>query len=336
MAEGADKLGGVERAAVLLMSIGEELAAEVLKHLGPKEVQRVGTTIATLKDVSSAQVDGVVEDFLETVARHTSLGVDSENYLRNTLVQALGEDKASAIIDRILMGGTVHGLESLKWMDARTVAEMIRFEHPQIIAIILAYLDGDQSAGVIAELPEKTRADVLVRIATLDAVQPAALAELNAILERQIAGAASVQSTSVGGAKVAADILNFVDSSVEAELMEQLKEIDADLGQQIQDLMFVFDNLADLDDPAVQTLLREVSSENLLLALKGADESMKEKFFRNMSKRAAEMMRDDLEAKGPVRVSEVEAAQKEIIGIARRLSDEGQIMLSSGGGDDFV
>ncbi len=336
MAEGADKLGGVERAAVLLMSIGEELAAEVLKHLGPKEVQRVGTTIATLKDVSSAQVDGVVEDFLDTVARHTSLGVDSENYLRNTLVQALGEDKARAIIDRILLGGNVHGLESLKWMDARTIAQMIRFEHPQIIAIVLAYLDGDQSAGVLGELPEKTRADVLVRIATLDAVQPAALAELNAILEHQIAGATNVQSSSVGGAKVAADILNFVDSTVEAELMEQLKEIDADLGQQIQDLMFVFDNLADLDDPAVQTLLREVSSENLLLALKGADEAMKEKFFRNMSKRAAEMMRDDLEAKGPVRVSEVEAAQKEIIGIARRLADEGQIMLSAGGGDDFV
>ncbi len=336
MAEGADKLGGVERAAVLLMSIGEELAAEVLKHLGPKEVQRVGTTIATLKDVSSAQVTGVVEDFLDTVERHTSLGVDSENYLRNTLEQALGEDKAGAIIDRIMLGGKVHGLESLKWMDARTVAEMIRFEHPQIIAIILAYLDGDQSAGVIAGLPEKTRADVLMRIATLDAVQPAALAELNAVLERQIAGAPSVQSASVGGTKVAADILNFVDSAVEAELMEQLKEIDGDLGQQIQDLMFVFDNLGDLDDPAVQTLLREVSSENLMLALKGADETMKEKFFRNMSKRAAEMMRDDLEAKGPVRVSEVEAAQKEIVGIARRLSDEGQIALSSGGGDEFV
>jgi flagellar motor switch protein FliG len=337
MAEMAKKLGGAERAAVLLVSLGEEVAAEILRHMGPKEVQRVGSTIATLKDVGTEQVDGVLEDFLESIGRHTSLGVDSENYLRKTLMQALGEDKAGAVIDRILLGGNVHGLESLKWMEARTVAEMIRLEHPQIIAIILAYLDGDQAAGVLSQLDEKTRVDVLMRVATLDAVQPAALAELNAILERQIAGSANVQSANVGGAKVAAEILNFVDTSIEAELMDQLKETNAELGQEIQDLMFVFDNLAGLDDAAVQTLLREVSSENLLLALKGADESMKEKFFKNMSKRAAEMMRDDLEAKGPVRVSEVESAQKEIVSIARRLADEGQLALGTkGGAEEFV
>jgi flagellar motor switch protein FliG len=220
MAEMAKKLGGAERAAVLLVSLGEEVAAEILRHMGPKEVQRVGSTIATLKDVGTEQVDGVLEDFLESIGRHTSLGVDSENYLRKTLMQALGEDKAGAVIDRILLGGNVHGLESLKWMEARTVAEMIRLEHPQIIAIILAYLDGDQAAGVLSQLDEKTRVDVLMRVATLDAVQPAALAELNAILERQIAGSANVQSANVGGAKVAAEILNFVDTSIEAELME--------------------------------------------------------------------------------------------------------------------
>ena len=292
--------------------------------------------MAAVADVSTEQVDGVVNLFLESVGAHTALGVDSENYLRSALVEALGEDKASGILDRILLGGSAQGLESLKWMEARSAAELIRYEHPQVIAIILAYLESDMAAGILGHLPESIRVDAVMRVATLDSVQPAAIAELNTLLEQKISGSSNVQSANVGGIKTAANLLNFVDSTVEADVMEKVREIDGDLGQQIQDLMFVFDNLIDVDDSGIQALLREVSSENLIVALKGADENMREKFFGNMSKRAGEMMRDDLEAKGPVRVSEVEGAQKEILSIARRLSDEGQISLGGQGGDDFV
>ena len=329
-------LDGAQRAAVLLLSLGEENAAQILKHMAPKEVQLVGSTMASLKSVSSDEVRGVLEQFFDAMGRHTALGIDSASYLRRALEQALGADKAGSVIDRILLGATSQGLESLKWMEARAVAEMIRFEHPQIVAIILSYLDSDHAADILSLLAEKTQADVLVRIATLDAVQPAALAELNEVLERQVAGASNAQTASVDGARTAADILNYLDTAVEAQILEQVRDLDADLGQQIQDLMFVFDNLAEMDDTAVQTLLREVSSESLLLALKGADEAVKEKFFRNMSKRAAEMLRDDLEAKGPVRVSEVEMAQKEIVGVARRLAEEGQIAIGGKGADEFV
>jgi flagellar motor switch protein FliG len=239
-------------------------------------------------------------------------------------------------MDRILLGSSTKGLEALKWMDARAVAELIRLEHPQIQAIVLSYLDNDHAAEVIRFFPERTRHDVLLRIATLDGIQPSALQELDDILERQFQGNQNVQSSSVGGIKAAADILNFVDSSIEGEIMEAIKDADAELGQQIQDLMFVFDNLIDVDDRGIQALLREVSSETLILALKGADQAMKDKIFSNMSKRAAEMMRDDLENKGPVRLSEVEGAQKEILAIARRMSESGEIALGGKGAEQFV
>ena len=329
-------LAGADRAAILLLSLGEGTAAEVLRHMGPKDVQTVGASMAALTDVSAEQMQGVLNLFLDNVGRHTALGIDSEKYLRGALMQALGEDKAGAIIDRIMVGSSAFGLESLKWMEPRAIAEMIRFEHPQIIALILAYLEGDSSAAILQELSPKVRVDVMMRVATLDAIQPAALAQLNEVLERQVSGASSMQSARIGGTKTAANIFNFIDSSVEVELMDALKGADPELGQEIQELMFVFDNLNELEDTALQALLREVSSESLMLALKGADEPIKEKFFANMSKRAAEMMRDDLEAKGPVRVSEVEVAQKEIVGIARRLADEGQIALGGKGGEDFV
>jgi flagellar motor switch protein FliG len=332
MNESADKsLKGVERAAVLLLMLGEEGAASVLQHMGPREVQKLGTSMASIRNVSQEQVDGVVERFLEAVGKHTALGVDAESYMREVLVKALGEDKARGLMDRILLGGSTQGLETLKWMDPRSIADMIRNEHPQIMAIVLAYLDGDHAAEVMAHLPARVRPDLLMRIATLDTVQPAALQELNLVLERHVTGNASVKASTVGGVKTAANILNFMESGADSEVMDRMKDVDSGLAQQIQDLMFVFDDLAEIADPSIQALLREISSETLLLALKGADEVVKEKFFKNMSKRASEMLRDDLEAKGPVRVSEVDAAQREVLGVARRMADEGQIVLGKGG-----
>ena len=330
------KLSGTDRAAVLLLTLGEESASEVLKHMGPKEVQKVGSAMATMTNVGRVQVSEVLSNFSETVENQTALGVGAEDYIRTVMVGALGEDKAKGLMDRILLGSSTKGLEALKWMDARAVAELIRLEHPQIQAIVLSYLDNDHAAEVIKFFPERTRHDVLLRIATLDGIQPSALQELDEILERQFQGNQNVQSSSVGGIKAAADILNFVDSSLEGEIMDSIKDADAELGQQIQDLMFVFDNLIDVDDRGIQSLLREVSSDTLILALKGADEGMKEKVFDNMSKRAAEMMRDDLENKGPVRLSEVEGAQKEILAIARRMSESGELALGGKGAEQFV
>jgi flagellar motor switch protein FliG len=304
--------------------------------MGPKEVQKVGAAMAAMANVSREQVQTILGDFIETVENQTALGVGSEEYIRRVMVDALGEEKAGTLIDRILLGRNTKGLESLKWMDARAVAEIIRLEHPQIMAIVLSYLDSDHAASVLTYLPERVRIDVLMRIATLDGIQPAALAELDEIMERQFSGSNNVKSSSVGGVKAAANILNFVDSSMEGEIMELIKDADSELGQKIQDLMFVFDNLADVDDQGIQALLREVSSDNLIIALKGADETVREKIFKNMSKRAAEMLRDDLEAKGPVRLSEVEIAQKEILAIARRMAEAGDIVLGGKGAEQYV
>lgn len=321
----------VERAAILLMTLGEQDAAEILRHMGPKEVQRVGTAMAALSNVNQNQVETVVAQFLEEVGGQTGMGLGSDQYIRNMLTSALGNDKAGALIDRILLGGNTTGLDSLKWMEPRQVADLIRHEHPQIQAIVVSYLDSDQSAEILANFDDKVRLDIVMRVAALEAVQPAALQELNDILERQFSGKAGAQTTSMGGVKVAASIVNYVDSTMANELLEQIKEIDDDLGTQIQDLMFVFDNLVDVDDRGIQTLLREVSTDLLVVALKGADPQVQEKIFKNMSKRAAELLRDDLEAKGPVKVSEVEASQKEILTIARRLADAGEMVLGGGG-----
>jgi flagellar motor switch protein FliG len=334
--KGKPARNGAERTAVLLMSLGERDAAEILKHMNPKEVQRVGSAMATLTNVTKDEVEEVVGEFLNAVGHQTGIGLGSDDYIRKVLVAALGEEKAGGMIDRILMGSEAKGLETLKWMDPRAVAEVIRNEHPQIIATILSYLEEDQSAEVLSYLPERTRPDIIMRIASLERIQPSALQELDAILEKQFSGNQTAQASSVGGVKKAADILNFVEGSVEADIMSAVKDVDADLGQQISDLMFVFDNLKDVDDRGIQAILREVQSDNLLIALKGADDTLKEKIFKNMSKRAAEMLRDDLEAKGPVRLSEVESAQKEILAIARRMADAGDISLGGKGGDAYV
>lgn len=330
------KLNGTERAAVLLMSLGDEVAADILKLMGPKEVQKLGGAMAGLSNISKKDVSAVLGEFVQVVEEQTALGIDSETRIKSMLTKALGEDKAGGLIDRILLGRSSKGLEALKWMDARAVAEVIRLEHPQIISIVLAYLDSDHASEVLSMMSEKIRPDILMRIASLDGIPPQALYELDDIMERQFTGNNNVKSSSVGGLKCAANILNFMDSSVEQQVMENIGEVDSELGDKIQDLMFVFDNLKDVEDRGIQALMREVSSESLILALKGADDTLKEKIFGNMSKRAAEMLRDDLEAKGPVRLSEVEGAQKEILTIARRLADSGDIVLGGSGQEEFI
>lgn len=328
-------LTGVDKAAILMLSLGEETAAEVLKHMGPKEVQMLGMQMASLRNVGKGAVEDVVDEFLEKVEEQTGIGIGTEDYIRSTLKSALGDDKAGALIDRILAGANTKGLDTLKWMDARSVADVIRFEHPQIQSIVLSYLDPDQSAEVLAQLPEKVRVDLALRISALEAVQPDALQELNDIMEKQFTGSGSAQSRQIGGVKKVADIMNFMDGANEALIMDSIKESDEDLAQQIEDLMFVFDNLSDVDDRGIQALLREISTDTLVVALKACDEDIKEKIFKNMSKRAAELMRDDLEAMGPVKLSEVEAAQKEILTVARRMADSGEIVLG-GGGEEMV
>jgi len=330
------KLSKVDKAAVLLLSLGETDAAQVLRHMGPKEVQRVGVAMAQMRNVHREQVEQVMSEFVEIVGDQTSLGVGSDSYIRKMLTSALGEDKANGLIDRILLGGNTSGLDSLKWMEPRAVADVIRYEHPQIQAIVVAYLDPDQAGEVLGHFDHKVRLDIILRVSSLNTVQPAALKELNTILEKQFSGNSNASRTTLGGIKRAADIMNFLDSSVEGQLMDSIREIDDNLSVQIEDLMFVFNNLSDVDDRGIQALLREVSSDVLVLALKGSDEGVKEKIFKNMSKRASELLRDDLEAKGPVRVSDVETAQKEILTIARRMAEAGEIVLGGKGGEEMI
>jgi flagellar motor switch protein FliG len=332
----AGKLNKVDKAAILLLSLGETDAAQVLRHLGPKEVQRVGVAMTQMGNVQREQVETVMVEFVDVVGDQTSVGVGSDTYIRKMLTQALGEDKAGGLIDRILLGGSTSGLDSLKWMEPRAVADVIRYEHPQIQAIVVAYLDPDQAGVVLGHFDPKVRLDIILRVSSLTTVQPAALKELNLILEKQFSGSSNTTRASLGGVKRAADIMNFLDSTVEGQLMDSIREVDEDLSTQIEDLMFVFDNLADVDDRGIQALLREVSSEVLVLALKGADEAIKEKVFKNMSKRAAELLRDDLESRGPVKVSEVEGAQKEVLTIARRMADSGEIVLGGAGGEAMI
>ena len=335
---GRDGLSGTQRAAILLLALGEQDAAEVMRYMGPKEVQSVSLTMAELKDIDKDNVTNVLNDFQQAVGRQTALGIGTDSYLRNVLTKALGPDKANNMISRILMGGQTTGLEELKWMDPRSVVEVVRLEHPQIIAIVLSYLEADHAAQVLQLLPDKVRLDVMMRIASLDGVQPAALRELDQILEKQFAGksSGSLQSSGIGGVKAAANILNEMDSSVEGKLMESFKEADAGLAEEVEELMFVFENLIDVDDRGIQILLREVTSDKLVVALKGASEALKEKVFKNMSSRAVEMLRDDLDAKGPVKLSEVEAAQKEIVAAARKLAEAGEIALIGKSGEEYV
>lgn len=334
MAE-SNSLNYAQRASLLLLAVGEDRAAAVLKHMGPKEVQIIGATMAGLSEITPEMVDGVLEEFITTVKRQTGLGLNSDEYIRNMLTGALGADKAGNIIDRILLGANSKGIEQLKWMDTRSIADLIRLEHPQIIAIILTLLESDLAADVLSLLPENTRSDILMRIATMEGIQPAALRELDEIMEKQLTGNDGMKLSAIGGIDAVANILNFLDGGISETVMEDIGQTSADLAQQIQDKMFVFADLVDVDDRGIQTLLREVSTDQLLLALRGVDDKLKNKIFGNMSKRAAEMLRDDLEAAPPSKLSDVELAQKEILAIARKLADSGEIMLG-GGSDELV
>ena len=297
------KLDGGEKAAILLLSLSEEDAAQILKHLEPKQVQKVGMIMAGMEDFTQQKITAVHKLFIDEIQNFSTIGFQSEEFVRKALTAALGEDKAGNLIDQIVMGGGAKGLDSLKWMDSKQVANIIRNEHPQIQTIVLSYLEPEQSAEIMTQFADKVRLDLMMRIANLEEVQPAALQELNEIMEKQFAGQAGAQAAKMGGLKAAADIMNYLDTNVEGMLMDSIREHDEEMSQQIQ-------------------------------AIKGADAALKEKILANMSKRAAEMLVDDLEAMGPVRISEVEAAQKEILSVARRLSDAGEIMLGGGGGGD--
>jgi flagellar motor switch protein FliG len=327
---------GVEDAAILLMSLGEEEAAAVFKHLAPKEVQRLGETIARMKSITRERMDGVLDKFGTIAQSQHVLVQDTDEYVKAVLRKALGDDKANLLIDRILQGSDVTGIESLKWMDAGSVAELLRNEHPQIVAAILVHLDFDQSSSVLKSFTERQRNEVLIRIATLDGIQPSALKDLNEVMSKVLAGGEKLKKASLGGVKTAAEIINLMGSSVETSALDYIREADNELAQKIMDNMFTFDDLNKLDDKGFQSLLKEVQSESLVIALKGAAPELREKVFRNMSSRAAETLREDLDSRGPVRVSEVESEQKEMLKIVRRLVDEGQIVLASGGADDFL
>lgn len=328
---------GVIKGAILLLALGESGASEVMKFLGPREVQKLGEAMTGLKSIPQEDVENVLEDFNTVVDLNSSLGLDSNDYIRTVLTNALGDDKASSLLNRILGGGgDASGIESLKWMDAESVADLVHNEHPQTIATILVHLERDQACEVLGCFTERLRNDVLLRIATLSGVQPAALRELNDVLTKLLSGSDVLKKQPMGGTRAAADILNFMSGENEAAAMDYLKSYDPEMAQKIMDEMFVFENIMDIEDRGIQLLLREVQSDSLIVALKGASEDMREKIFKNMSQRAAEMMRDDLDSKGPVRLSEVEAQQKEILAIVRRLADEGQISLGAKGEERYV
>jgi flagellar motor switch protein FliG len=325
---------GIEHAAILLMAVGEEDAAEVFKYLSPKEVQKLGETMARLRTVPREKIDDVVTRFHAAKEGQYSLVRDTDAFVSQVLKRALGEEKAGMLLDRILQGRDVSGIESLKWMDPGTIAELLKNEHPQIVASILVHLERDHTSEVLKNMTERMRNDVLLRIATLDGIQPQALQELNEVLSKILAGSEKLKKATLGGTKTTAEILNFLGNTLETAAVESIREHDSELAQKILDQMFTFENLNELEDRAIQLLLREIQSESLIVALKGADQSMRDKIFKNMSGRAAEMLKEDLESKGPVRLSEVEAEQREILKVVRRLADEGQIQLNSGGGDD--
>ncbi len=327
---------GLENAAILMMSLGEEEASEVFKHLSPKEVQKLGEAIAKTKAITRERVDEVVDKFTGIAAAHSLLVSDSGDYVRSVLKRALGDDKAALLIDRILQGGDVSGIESLKWMDPLSVAELLRNEHPQIVAAILVHLDYDQAADVLKYLTERQRNEVMLRVATMEGIQPTALKDLNEVLFKVLAGGDKVRKSSMGGVKTAAEMINLMGTAIEGTVIESIRNHDPELAQKIMDKMFVFDDVMKLDDKAIQMILKEVASDSLIVALKGAQPELKEKFLANMSSRAAETLREDLESRGPMRLSEVEAQQKEILKTVRRLADEGTIVIGGGAEDTMV
>ncbi|MGE0623975.1 MAG: flagellar motor switch protein FliG [Pseudomonadales bacterium] len=335
MSNPAEGLSGKSRAAILLMTLGEEAASEVLRHINPQEVQHVGQAMAEIGNVTREQVDAVIERFAVEIKEHTSLGIGSQQFLRTVLSNALGADRASEFIERILQGRNTKGLETLKWTEPGLVAELLREEHPQVVAVVLSHLSHERAAQVLKRLPAERHGDVLIRIANLEGIKHSALMELDEIMEKRIAQNRGDLAKSLGGKRAAADILNKLGPEFESDVIAKIRSVDDKLGMEIQELMFVFESLADLDDRSMQALLREVSSDQLGVALKGADPATQDKILSNMSSRAAEILKEDMEARGPVRLSEVEEAQKGILERALRLADEGKIQLGDSG-EEYV
>lgn len=327
---------GLEDAAILMMSLGESEASEVFKHLSPKEVQKLGEAIAKTKAITRERVNDVVDKFTGVAAAQSLLVSNSGDYVRSVLKRALGDDKAALLIDRILQGGDVSGIESLKWMEPSSVAELLRNEHPQIVAAILVHLDFDQAADILKFFIERQRNEVMLRVATMEGIQPSALKDLNEVLFKVLAGGDKMRKSSLGGVKAAAEMINQMGTAIEGTVIESIRNHDPDLAQKIMDKMFVFDDVIKLDDKSIQTVLKEISSDVLIVALKGAQPELKDKILANMSTRAAETLREDLESRGPMRLSEVEAQQKEILKVVRRLADEGTIVIGGGTDDAMV
>ena len=323
-----------QKTAIIMMVLGEEEAANVVGHLPPREVQHLGAAMVSVANVSQGAVDMVLDEFVLTMKQQTNLSMGTSDYVQRVFNKALGEDKASSVLNRIIPTRASNGLDILNWMDARSIAEMIRGEHPQIISIIVSFLGHEIAADVLHYLPEDLRADIIMRVAQLETIQPEALEELETIMQKQFTSNSAVKSSNVGGVNQAAKIMNFTKSDMETQIMGNLMERDEDLTGRIQDNMFVFDNLSGVDARSIQVLIRNIETDLLMVALKGADDLVKDTFLENMSKRAGVLFLDDMEAKGPMRISEVEEAQKDILRTARRLSDAGEMML--GGGADFV
>ena len=330
-----EQLTNIQRAAVLMLLLGEQEAANIIQYLDPKEVQPLGAAMVSVADISQEAINTVLDEFLGTIKNQTYLGLGVHDYVETVLKRALGDDKAASVLGRIMPGSSSKGLEILRWMDSRAISDMIRSEHPQVISIILSVLEADVAAEVLNYLPAEQRPEVVQRIATLDAVTPAAMLELEAVMKKQFSSSSSSASSTLGGVKVAAKILNFTKTTPLAGIISSVTKMDLDLAQKIQDNMFVFDNLSGCDNRSIQVIMRAVEPDLLMVGLKGADEAVRSKFFDNMSTRARSMIIDDMEAKGPMRLSDVQEAQKQIVRIARKLADTGEIMLA-GGGDDFV
>jgi flagellar motor switch protein FliG len=329
-----EALSTTQRAAVLMLLLGEEQAASIIRYMDPKEVQALGAAMVSVGDISQEAVNEVLDDFISTFKKQTSLGLGTSDYVESVLRTALGEDKAASVLGRINPTSASKGLEILRWMDARAIAEMVQGEHPQVVAIILSVLENAVAADVLSFLPPEARPEIVERVARLETVQPAAMEELEAIMRKQFASRSSSASSSFGGVKAAAKIMNLTKVDMESMIMKGVESLDADLAQAIQDNMLTFADLGSVDNRAIQTLLRNIEPDLLMVALKGADEIVRDKFMSNMSERARAVFLDDMEAKGPMRLSDVEDAQKKIMRQARKLSEAGELMLAAG--DDFV
>ena len=325
---------GTQRAAVLMLLLGEEQASNIISFLNPKEVQALGAAMVQVADLSQEAVNTVLDDFVATIKKQTSLGLGTSDYVEKVFKRALGDDKAASVLGRINPGRASKGLEILNWMDARSIADMIQGEHPQVVAIILSVLENVVAADVLNYLPPETRSEVIQRVASLETVQPSAMEELEAILKKQFSNNSSSKSSSFGGIKAAANILNLTKTALEASVMGGLKTLDPELMQKIQDSMFTFDNLVSVDNKGIQVIMRNAEPDLMMKALKGASDAVKDKFLGNMSERARGMFKDDMEAMGPMRLSDVEDAQKIIMRSARKLADAGDLVL--GGGADYV